>query len=126
MLWLTVDKKITAEQIDNILETGNAQEIIKGAIISQDLDDTVQAIEERHIEIMKLERQVKEVYELFQDLAALIDMQQETLDVVEDRILKAKGYAEKGVGNLRKAEDHQKTARKVQLNFCSFSYYDFI
>ncbi len=32
---------------------------------------------------MRLEQQVVEVYELFKDLATLVDLQQESLDVIE-------------------------------------------
>ena len=58
--------------------------------------------------------QVMEVYELFRDLATLVDIQQESLDVIENRIVHAQEYASKGEEELRKAETHQ---RKVSLFF---------
>lgn len=107
-----VDNKLTPTQIDQIVESGNAQEVIESALISEDLDNVVAQIEERHEGIKKLERQVLEVYELFRDLAQLVELQQETLDVIENRVSMAKNYAEKGVEQLNIAEDYQKKARK--------------
>lgn len=107
-----VDNKLTPTQIDQIVESGNAQEVIESALISEDLDNVVQQIEERHQGIKKLEQQVIEVYELFRDLAQLVDLQQETLDVIENRVTLAKNYAEKAVEELNTAEEYQKKARK--------------
>lgn len=72
-------------------------------------------IEERHLDIMKLERQVLEIYELFRDLATLVDLQQESLDVIENRIMNAKDYTEKAEVELHEAEDYQKKARAVNI-----------
>src|SRR4051794_535399 len=64
------------------------------ALISDNLKNVVAVIEERHLDILKLEHQVLEIYELFRDLATLVDLQQESLDVIENRIMKAKNYTE--------------------------------
>lgn len=57
--------------------------------------------------------QVLEIYELFRDLATLVDLQQESLDVIENRIIKAKNYTEKAEVELNEAEEYQKKARAV-------------
>lgn len=106
-----VDKNLDDRQIDAIIESGKAQDVIKEALISDNLRNVVQTIEERHLDILKLERQVLEIYELFRDLATLVDLQQESLDVIENRILKAKNYAEKGEVEINEAEEYQKKAR---------------
>jgi len=81
-------------------------------LISETLQDVVRDIEDRHLDILKLERQVLEVYELFKDLATLVDIQQESLDVIENRVAKAKDYVEKGEKELAQAETYQKRSRK--------------
>jgi t-SNARE complex subunit (syntaxin) len=90
--------------------------VIKEALISDNLKNVVQVIEERHLDILKLENQVLEIYELFRDLATLVDLQQESLDVIENRILKAKNYTEKAEVELNEAEEYQKKARAVSEN----------
>jgi len=109
-----VDKDITDDEVEKIVESGKAQEVIKQALISDDLEDVVRDIEERHQDILKLERQVLEVYELFRDLAQLVDLQQDSLDVIDARIQSAKNYTEKAEVELTEAEDYQKKARKRQ------------
>jgi len=107
-----VDSKISDEEIERIVESGQANDVIKQALISENLQEVVRDIEERHLDILKLEQQVLEVYELFRDLATLVDLQQESLDVIENRISHARDYAEKAEVQLQEAEQYQTKARK--------------
>jgi t-SNARE complex subunit (syntaxin) len=107
-----VDSTLSDSAIDSIIESGKAQDVIKEALISDNLKNVVAVIEERHLDILKLEHQVLEIYELFRDLATLVDLQQESLDVIENRILKAKNYTEKAEVELQEAEEYQKKARQ--------------
>jgi len=107
-----VDSKISDDEIERIVESGQANDVIKQALISENLQEVVRDIEERHLDILKLEQQVLEVYELFRDLATLVDLQQESLDVIENRISHAKDYAEKAEVQLQEAEQYQTKARK--------------
>jgi len=106
-----VDEKLTDEEAEALVDSGQAQEVIKQALISENLLDAVAEVEERHVEILKLERQVQEVFELFKDLATLVDLQQESLDVIDSRIQNSKAYIAKGEQELVKAEASQKSAR---------------
>jgi len=107
-----VDSKISDDEIERIVESGQANDVIKQALISENLQEVVRDIEERHLDILKLEQQVLEVYELFRDLATLVDLQQESLDVIENRISHARDYAEKAEVQLQEAEQYQTKARK--------------
>jgi len=107
-----VDPVLGDDEVDKIIESGKAQDVIKEALISDNLKNVVHAIEERHLDILKLENQVLEIYELFRDLATLVDLQQESLDVIERKIIKAKNYTEKAEVELNAAEEYQKKARE--------------
>jgi t-SNARE complex subunit (syntaxin) len=72
------------QAVDEIIESGRAQDVIKEALISDNVKNVVQEIEERHMDILKLERQVLEIMEMFKDLATMVDLQQESLDVSAD------------------------------------------
>lgn len=110
-----VDQSITPEQMESILESGHADQVLSEVLISEELDNVVRDIEERHQGILRLEQQVNEVYQLFQDLATLVDMQQETLDVIENRVSMAKNFAGSALGELEKGEEYQKSARRRQV-----------
>lgn len=107
-----VDASITDEEADRIVASGQANGVIKQALISENLEDVVRDIEERHMDILNLEQQVLEVYQLFQDLASLVDIQQESLDVIENRIEHAKAYALKAEEELHQAEIIQRKSKK--------------
>jgi len=106
-----IDRNLPAEQIEEIVDSGRAEEVIQG-IITADLDNVVAEIEERHQGIMKLERQVLEIYELFKDLATLVDLQQETFDVIERRLNNAQAFTAQAVEDLKKGEEYQRKSRK--------------
>jgi t-SNARE complex subunit (syntaxin) len=109
-----VDSKISDEEVEKIVASGHAEGVIQQVLVSENLQDVVRDIEDRHLDILKLERQVLEVYELFKDLATLVEIQQESLDVIENRIGKAKDYVEKAETQLAEAEVYQKKTRKKQ------------
>eukprot|EP00456_Euglypha_rotunda_P093196 TRINITY_DN9833_c0_g1_i8.p1 TRINITY_DN9833_c0_g1~~TRINITY_DN9833_c0_g1_i8.p1 ORF type:complete len:174 (+),score=28.85 TRINITY_DN9833_c0_g1_i8:41-523(+) len=109
-----VDSSISDDDVEKIVESGKAEDVIKQALVSDNLSQVIRDIEERHLDILKLERQVLEVYELFRDLATLVELQQESLDVIENRINNAKDYATKAVDQLQSAEEYQSKARKMQ------------
>jgi len=54
-----VDSSLSDQQVDQIIESGQAQDVIKEALISDNLKNVVQDIEERHLAILKLEHQVR-------------------------------------------------------------------
>jgi t-SNARE complex subunit (syntaxin) len=107
-----VDSKMTDEQVEAIVESGQANDVIKQALLSDNLTHVVQEIEERHQDVIKLEKQVLEVFELFRDLATLVDLQQESLDVIEHRIQNAAAYTKAAEIELVQAEGYQKKARQ--------------
>mmetsp|Transcript_23088 Transcript_23088/g.32571 ORF Transcript_23088/g.32571 Transcript_23088/m.32571 type:complete len:295 (+) Transcript_23088:25-909(+) len=110
-----VDSNISEDEIDKIVTSGRASDFIAKALISEDLKEVVRDIEERHNDILKLESQVLEVYELFKDLAMLVEQQQESLDHIQNRIESAQDYVQKGEKQLEQAATHQKKARKKMI-----------
>lgn len=110
-----VNKDITDDEVEKIVSSGRANGFIAELLISENLEEVVRDIEERHLGILQLERQVLEVYELFKDLATLVDIQQESLDVIENRIGKAKAYVEGGEIQLQQAEVYQQKARRKRV-----------
>jgi len=107
-----VNNKITDEQVDLILSSGQVEAVVKAAMISDELKLVVRDIDVRHQEILRLEQQVLELHELFKDLSALANLQQESLDTIEGHVQKARMHTEKAEENLVEAAKHQQGARK--------------
>jgi len=116
---VTAEANIDDEELEKIVESGQASDVIKNVLMTGNLRSVVQDIEERHLDILKLEQQVLEVYELFRDLAQLVDIQQESLDVIENRVVNARAYTEKAETEIIKAEIYQKKARQRYCCLCT-------
>lgn len=109
-----IDPTLDDNKINEIVSNGQTQDYIKQALVSDNLRDAINSIETRHIEIIKLEHQVLEIYELFRDLAVLVDLQSESLDIIAEHIEQTDAYTKKAEKNLHEAEDYQKKARSKQ------------
>jgi len=57
---------------------------------------------------------VREVQQLFIDLANLVDFQQEQINNIESHITSAKAHVDKGLDHLDSASSYQDKARKRQ------------
>lgn len=103
--------QLTEEQLNKIIESGQIRTVIQQSLLSETLQETVHHLEFRHFTILELERQVLELHELFKDLATLVDLEQESLNVIEVHIGKADNYVQRGADNLTDAQSYQKSAR---------------
>lgn len=85
----------------------------------QILTDTHQArqtladIEARHEDIMKLEKSIKELHDMFIDMAMLVENQGDMIDRIEHHVSNSRNYVEKGREETTKALLFQSKARTV-------------
>mmetsp|Transcript_19494 Transcript_19494/g.21801 ORF Transcript_19494/g.21801 Transcript_19494/m.21801 type:complete len:147 (-) Transcript_19494:98-538(-) len=76
--------------------------------------NAVDDIDQKYRDILKLEKGVEEVYQLFLDLGTLIEAQGEMLDSILTNMEEAKDYIKKGNKNLHSAREiHKKTRSKM-------------
>ncbi|VDK22148.1 unnamed protein product [Taenia asiatica] len=108
------ERKITNEELEDMLESGNP------AIFTQEImTDTQQAkqsladIEARHEDIIKLEKSIKELHDMFMDMAMLVESQGEMIDRIEFNVDQAVDYIETAKADTKKAVKYQSAARKV-------------
>lgn len=105
----------TADDVEKILEGQNinvfAQQFIGGqqAEAKRALED----IQEKHQEILKIERGILELHQLFVDMSILIETQGDMINLIEKHVYDAAAYTGQGVEELKKAVKHQKKSRKV-------------
>ncbi|VDM20986.1 unnamed protein product [Hydatigera taeniaeformis] len=100
--------------MEDMLESGNPQIFTQSILADTQLArQTLSEIEARHQDIIKLEQSIKELHDMFQDLATLVDSQQETIDKIEYNVDQAKDYIETAKTDVEKAVVYQKKSRKV-------------
>ncbi|KAI4891675.1 hypothetical protein NFI96_017566 [Prochilodus magdalenae] len=109
-------KLTTNEELEDMLESGNPS-IFTSDIIS-DSQITRQAlneIESRHKDIIRLESSIKELHEMFMDMAMLVETQGEMIDNIEKNVSNAVEYVGKANEECKKAVRYQKSARREMM-----------
>lgn len=107
---------VTDEELDVMLESGQTDVFTQNILI--DAKATRQAlneIESRHDEILKLERSIRELHDMFQYLAMEVEAQGEMVDRIETNIKQSANYVEKAKDNTEKAVTLQQKARKKKV-----------
>ncbi|XP_033924254.1 syntaxin-2 isoform X2 [Melopsittacus undulatus] len=108
-------KTTTDEELEEMLESGNPS-IFTSDIIS-DSQITRQAlneIESRHKDIMKLESSIRELHEMFMDMAMFVETQGEMINNIEKNVMNASDYVEHAKEETKKAVKYQSKARRSE------------
>uniref|UniRef100_A0A0P4W450 t-SNARE coiled-coil homology domain-containing protein n=1 Tax=Scylla olivacea TaxID=85551 RepID=A0A0P4W450_SCYOL len=109
-------KDPTEEELDEMLEKGNIDIFTQGIMMETAQERKRLAdIEERHQEIMKLESSLRELHDLFMDMAVLVQSQGETIDNIAAHVANAKDYVEDAKVETGKALSYQTSARKKMI-----------
>lgn len=74
--------------------------------------DTIHEIQERHDAVKEMEKNLKELHQVFLDMAVLVQAQGEQLDDIEAHLNRANSYIRGGTQQLQTARTHQKNTRK--------------
>ncbi|KAM4623420.1 syntaxin-4 [Polymixia lowei] len=107
---------VTEDQLDVMLESGQTDVFTQN--ILNDAQATKQAlneIESRHDEILKLERSIKDLHDMFQYLAMEVEAQGEMVNRIETNINQSTNYVEKAKADTEKAVTYQQKARKKKI-----------
>ncbi|XP_020091668.1 syntaxin-132 [Ananas comosus] len=101
------------ETIDQLIETGNSEQIFQNAIQGRgQVMDTLAEIQERHDTVRELERKLLELQQIFLDMAVLVEAQGDMLDNIESQVSSAIDHVQNGTVALQKAKKLQKNSRK--------------
>ncbi|XP_076616982.1 syntaxin-4 [Chaetodon auriga] len=107
---------VTDEELDSMLESGQTDVFTQNILI--DAKATKQAlneIESRHDEILKLERSIRDLHDMFQYLAMEVEAQGEMVNQIENNIKQSTDYVERAKENTEKAVTYQQKARKKKI-----------
>ncbi|VDP72345.1 unnamed protein product [Echinostoma caproni] len=108
------ERPVTDEELDEMLKSDNPQIFTQGILMdTQQARQNVADIEARHEDIMKLERSIRELYDLFNDLANLVETQGEMIDRIEYNVANTKDHVENAKIAVTQAVVYQKKSRKV-------------
>lgn len=74
--------------------------------------DTIHEIQERHDAVKEMEKNLRELHQVFLDMAVLVQAQGEQLDNIESHVTRANSYVRGGTQQLHTARVLQKNTRK--------------
>lgn len=108
----------TNEELEDMLEQGNSAVFTQGIIMdTAQAKQTLADIEARHADIIKLESSIKELHDMFMDMAMLVESQGEMIDRIEYHVEHAVDYVQTATQDTKKALKYQSKARRVSSSF---------
>ncbi|XP_062410179.1 syntaxin-2-like [Sardina pilchardus] len=106
----------TDEDLEAILQSGNPAVFTSDLLLDEQLTrNAVNEIESRHQDILKLEASIKELHEMFIDIAVLVENQGEMINNIETNVSSAAEYVNAGKIETKKAVRYQKQARRKYI-----------
>ncbi|KAK2852389.1 hypothetical protein Q7C36_007590 [Tachysurus vachellii] len=110
-------KTTTDEELEEMLDGGNAAVFTAGIMDSAISKQALSEIEARHKDIMRLESSIKELHDMFVDIAMLVENQGSIIDRIESNMDQSVGFVERAVADTKKAAKFQQEARRVMRRF---------
>lgn len=114
---LEITGKVTSDQeLEDMLEQGNSAVFTQGIIMeTQQAKQTLADIEARHADIIKLENSIRELHDMFMDMAMLVESQGEMIDRIEYHVEHAMDYVQTATQDTKKALKYQSKARRKKI-----------
>ncbi|CAK5082356.1 unnamed protein product [Meloidogyne enterolobii] len=106
---------MTEEEMDESIEGGNLFNTVSIMTAEKDKKLLFEDVKSRHEDIIKLEGSIRELHEMFQDLAMLVESQGEMADHIETNVICAKDLAFKALDNVKGAEAAKRRNIKLKI-----------
>ncbi|KAA0709266.1 Syntaxin-3 [Triplophysa tibetana] len=108
-------KTTTDEELEEMLEGGNTAVFTAGIVDSGISKQALSEIEARHKDIVRLESSIKELHDMFVDIAMLVESQGGMIDRIECNMDQSVGFVERAVADTKKAAKYQQEARRKKM-----------
>lgn len=98
-----------------IYDKGESETFLQKAIQKQGRGrvlETIQEIQERHDAVKDIERNLRELHQVFLDMAVMVQTQGQQLDDIESQVTRANSAVRRGTSQLQTARYYQKNTRK--------------
>lgn len=114
-----VQPDATEEEVENAINDVGGQQIFSQALLNAnrrgEAKTALAEVQARHQELLKLEKTMAELTQLFNDMEQLVVEQQENIEVIDKNVEDAQQDVEQGVGHTNKAVTSARRARRNKL-----------
>jgi syntaxin 1A len=106
-------RSVTEGEVEEMLESGNPAVFTQGIMVeTAQAKQSLADIEARHGDIIKLEKSIKELHDMFIDMAALVQTQGEMIDRIEFNVVQSENFVKAASTDTKKAVKFQSAARR--------------
>lgn len=114
-------KEVSREQIDEMIETGKWNVFSDNLLLEgRTARSALNEIESRHKELLELEGRIREIQELFFQMAQLVEEQGCMLDNIEANVGATQDYVDKATVQIKKAVKYKRNNPCKKLFCCCF------
>lgn len=114
-------KEVTGDQIEEMIETGKWNVFSDNLVTDERaFRSALNEIENRHKELLELESRIRDIRELFFQLALMVEQQGAMVDNIEANVCETKEYIAKATVEIKKAVKYKKKNPCRQLFCCCF------
>ncbi|XP_056295687.1 syntaxin 3b isoform X3 [Pseudoliparis swirei] len=108
-------KATTDAELEEMLESGNSAVFTAGIVDAGVSKQALSEIEARHKDIVRLESSIKELHDMFVDIAMLVESQGGMIERIESNMDQSVGFVERAVADTKKAAKFQQEARRKMI-----------
>ncbi|KAM9355535.1 syntaxin-11a [Pholidichthys leucotaenia] len=114
-------KEVTGEQIEEMIETGKWNVFSDNLLLDgRTTRSALNEIENRHKELLELESRIRDIHELFFQMALLVEEQGSMLDNIETNVGATVDYVTKATAQIKQAVRYKKNNPCKKLFCCCF------
>uniref|UniRef100_I3KY44 Syntaxin 11a n=2 Tax=Oreochromis niloticus TaxID=8128 RepID=I3KY44_ORENI len=114
-------KEVTREQIDEMIETGKWNVFSDNLLLEgRTARSALNEIENRHKELLELEGRIRDIHELFFQMAMLVEQQGCMLDNIEANVGATQDYVAKASAHIKQAKIYKESNPCKKLFCCCF------
>lgn len=114
-------KEVSREQIDEMIETGKWNVFSDNLLLEgRTARSALNEIENRHKELLELEGRIRDIRDLFLQMALLVEEQGSMLNSIEANVAATQDYVAKATVQIKKAVKYKKNNPCKKLFCCCF------
>uniref|UniRef100_A0A1B6C5A0 t-SNARE coiled-coil homology domain-containing protein n=2 Tax=Clastoptera arizonana TaxID=38151 RepID=A0A1B6C5A0_9HEMI len=112
--------EISDEKLEELLDQGNYGSIFNGDIITETLEArrALEDVQFRHEQLLKLEKSITELRDLFVEMAILVEQQGDLINSIERHVEEAGEHVETAKVQTKKAIKYKDRAKKKKIILC--------
>ncbi|KAJ8368778.1 hypothetical protein SKAU_G00088060 [Synaphobranchus kaupii] len=109
-------RNTTNEELESMLESDNPAIFTSGIIMDSNISEqAMNEIETRHNEIIKLETSIRELHDMFMDMAMLVESQGALVNNIEKNVRSAEEYVEKAKEETKAAVSVRRVSHRGEM-----------